>query len=433
MMRYRWRDIPDLFVTPAGRTQLREGVNYRLWPVTSRLAAIHRRTVVRRTRVVAVVGSSGKSTTARAVSAGLGIPTSVRIQNNAWSAVSYAVLRIRPGQLRAVIEVGIADKGQMRGYARVVRPDVAIVSSIGSEHHRSLGTLEVTRDEKAWMVRALSADGVAVLNGDDANVVWMATQTRARVVTYGFGESCDVRAVDAHLDWPRGMRFRVVAFGAEREVALRLVGRHMVYPALAAIAVAHVEGVPLDEAIARLATLDPTPGRMQLVALPNGATVIRDEFKSSLETIEAALEAFGEVPARQRIVVLGDISEPPGKQHAAYRRVGELVGRVADRLLITGRMRDDYTSGARRGGLPDRSISATARTPHEIAAELSALLEPGDAVLVKGRDTERLARVVLILQGRTVRCDIRECPLRTVACDDCAMLERGWGKRRVVM
>ena len=75
----------------------------------------------------------------------------------------------------------------------------------------------------------------------------------------------------------------------------------------------------------------------------------------------------------------------------------------------------------------------TGRTPQAIAAELSALLEPGDVVLLKGRDTERLARVALILQGRTVRCDIRECTLRTVACDSCAMLESGWGNHRVVM
>ena len=347
--------------------------------------------------------------------------------------MSRALLRIRPGQRHAVIEVGIADKGQMRPYARIVRPDVAVVTSVGSEHHRSLRTLEVTRDEKAWMVRSLPADGTAVLNGDDANVMWMAAQTRARIVTFGFGESCEVRAVDARLDWPRGMRFRLVAFGTEREVALRLLGRHMVYPALAAIAVAQVEGVPLDDAIARISALEPTPGRMQPVALPNGVTVVRDDFKSAVETMETALEAFGAIPARRRIVVLGDISEPPGKQHAAYRRLGAQVARVADRFVIVGRMHDDYMAGARRAGMPERCISLAGRTPQAVAADLAAMIEPGDVLLVKGRDTERLARVVLILQGRTVRCDIRECHLRTVGCDDCGMLERGWGKRRVVM
>ena len=432
-MRYRWRDLPGMLATPAGRSQISEGVQYRLWPLSSRVAMLHRRTVARRTRVVAVVGSFGKSTTMRAASAALGITRTATTLNNAWSAVCVALMRIGPGQPHAVLEIGIADKGQMRQYARLVRPQVAIVTSIGSEHHRSLGNLDVTRDEKAWMVRALPVDGTAILNGDDANVMWMAAHTRARVLTFGFGASCDVRAVEARVDWPAGMRFRLVAFGQERDVSLRLLGRHMVYPALAALALAHVESVPLDEAIERVSALEATPGRMQPVVLPGGAIAIRDEFKSSIETIEAALETFGEIPARRRIVVLGNISEPPGKQHAAYRRIGEQVGRVADRFVIAGHMKDDYASGARRAGMPGACITAGIRTPRELATRVAQLLQPGDVMLLKGRDTERLARVILILQGRTVRCDIPVCSVRTVDCEHCAMLERGWGSHRVVM
>ena len=92
------------------------------------------------------------------------------------------------------------------GSVLAARPDVAVITAVGSEHHRSLGTLEVTRAEKSWMVQALPAAGVAVLNGDDPNVMWMRQKTRARVVTFGFGAACDVRADDVRLDWPRGTR-----------------------------------------------------------------------------------------------------------------------------------------------------------------------------------------------------------------------------------
>ena len=432
-MRYRLRDIPGMLATAAGRTQIGEGVGYRMWPVMSRLARLHRRTVARRTRVVAVIGSSGKSTTLRAVAAALGItPTSTMI-HNAWGSVSSAVLRIGRGQPHAAIEVGIADKGQMRSYSRVVLPDVTVVTSIGSEHHRSLGTLDVTRDEKAWMVRALPPEGAAVLNGDDPNVMWMAGETRARIVTFGFGAGCDVRAEDARIDWPHGTRFRLAAFGETRDVAIRLVGRHMVYPALAAVAVARVEGVPLDDALARVASVAPTPGRLEPVPLPGGATLLRDEYKSTIESIDAALDTFGDVPARRRIVLLGDISEPRAPQRSAYLHVGERVARVASHLLVVGGMLDAYHSGARRGGMPGSNIVDAGRTPRQAADARAALLEPGDVVLLKGRDTQRLDRVRLILQGRTVRCDIRFCDVRTIECVDCGMLERGWGARRPPM
>jgi UDP-N-acetylmuramoyl-tripeptide--D-alanyl-D-alanine ligase len=431
-MRYRLNDLPAMLQTPIGWLQMQKGVEYRIWPLTAQLARLYRSTVVRRTRVIAVVGSLGKSTTLRAVSAILELPFHGRMHDNAWSSVAYAMLRIRPGQPHAAVEVGIADVGQMRGYARVVRPSVTVVTSVASEHHRSLGSLEVTRTEKAWMVRVLAQSGTAVLNGDDPNVIWMQGQTRARTVTFGFGESCDVRAAEVRLAWPQGTRFRVRAFGQEREAAIRLLGRHMVYPALAAIAVAQLEGVPLDEALSRLQALAPTPGRLQPVMLPNGVHVLRDDFKSTLETMHAALDVFAEIPGR-RIAVLGDVSEPPGPQRRIYQALGERVGQFAAFFIVVGHGLEAYHSGARRAGMAASHIIDGGRSPRQAAEVLARIVQAGDVVLLKGRDTQMLDRVRLILEGRRVGCDIRFCSLHTVACEQCPMLGRGWGTHRVIM
>jgi UDP-N-acetylmuramoyl-tripeptide--D-alanyl-D-alanine ligase len=432
-VRYRLKDILTMLETPAGWSQLREGVIYRLWPLSSRLARLHRLTIARNTRVVAVVGSFGKSTTTRAVSAVLEVPPHRTMLFNAWSSVAFAILRIRPFQRHAVIEVGIAEPGQMQPYARTVRPGVTVVTSIGSEHRRSLGSLDVTRDEKSWMVRVLPKSGSAVLNGDDPNVMWMKDQTQAQIVTFGFGESCDVRAWNPTLEWPHGTRFHLVAFGQERDVKIRLIGRSMVYPALAAIAVAHLEGVPLDDALARLELLPPTPGRMEAVSLSDGVVVLRDDFKSTLETMHAALDVFGEVPARRHIVLLGDVSEPPAPQRPIYQALGERVAGIASHFIIVGHGLEAYHSGARRGGMEKSSIIDGGRTPHQAADALRKLLQPGDAVLIKGRDTQKLDRVQLILAGRRVKCNIRFCNLRMMDCENCPMLETGWGRHRSVM
>ncbi len=431
-MRYRLTDLPEMLQTPMGRLQLQKGVEYRIWPLTSQLARLYRATIVRRTRVIAVVGSLGKSTTLRAVSSVLALPFHWRMHDNAWSMVAYALLRIRRGQTHAAVEVGIADVGQMRGYARVVQPNVTVVTSVASEHHRSLGSLEVTRTEKAWMVRVLAPSGTAVLNGDDPNVMWMRGQTCARTVTFGFGEACDVRATAVRLDWPHGTRFRLRAFGQERDVTIRLLGRHMVYPALAAIAVAQLEGVPLDEALSRLQALAPTPGRLQPVTLPNGVHVLRDDFKSTLETMHAALDVFAEIPGR-RIALLGDVSEPPGRQRPIYQALGERVGQLATFFIAIGHGFNSYYSGARRAGMAASHIIDGGRSPRQAAQALSAIMQPGDVVLLKGRDTQMLDRVRLILEGRAVNCDIRFCNVHTVACEQCPMLEPGWGTHRVIM
>ena len=143
-MRYALTDIPSLIYSPAGRTELSRGISYRL---SSRLARLYRRTLARNACVVAVVGSFGKSTTTRMVQAVLQMPSHDRPRSNSWGAISAAVLRIRPSQPYAVLEIGIAAPGQMAPYAKTVQPDITVVTSVGSEHLRSLKTLEVTRDE----------------------------------------------------------------------------------------------------------------------------------------------------------------------------------------------------------------------------------------------------------------------------------------------
>ena len=430
-MKYRLRDVPAMLRTPGGRRQVAGGIRFRLWPLLSRLARLHRRTVARGTRVVAVVGTFGKSTTARAVATAIGAPMHAGMAHNAFSSVARAVLRIRPGQRHAVIEVGISGRDQMETYASLVRPDVTVVTSIGSEHHPTLPRLENTREEKSHMVRALAASGLAVLNGDDPHVMWMASVAPGRVVTFGLGARCDVRASDVRLDWPRGMRFRLHADGQTRDVAIRLIGRPMVYPALAAIAVALAEGVSLDDAIARCAALPPTPGRLEPALLPSGAIVLRDDYKGTRETFFAALDVLAEIPARRRIVLFGDLSEVQGREWHLYVTLGMRVAKVASRFVTVGRCFRRYWAGARKAGMPRSAVVDAGRTVQEAAAYLGSILGPGDVVLIKSRRGQRLDRVRLILQGRDVKCDIKLCLVQS-DCADCPMLERGWGTHRPV-
>jgi len=428
-MQYGLRDLGALLRTPAGRLRVRRAAVRQLWPLLARVAAFHRRTFARRCKVVAVVGTYGKTTSARAVATALGTRLASRVGANSWIDVAAGLLRVGPRDPYVVFEVGIADVGQMAQYAPVLRPDVAVVTCIGSEHHRSLGRLAVTRAEKAHMVRAVPPSGLVVLNADDPHVMWMAGQARARVVTFGFDADADVRARAVQPDWPRGTCFRLRAGGRERDVRLRLFGRHMVYPALAAIAVALAEGVGLDEALAHVEALPPSPGRLERVPLPNGACALRDDCKSSLETIEAALDAFALVPAERRLLVMGDVSEPPGSQGPIYRALGRRIAETASWGAIVGQQHQRYAAGAVRAGMPRDRLVGTGPNPLRAVEAVRRELRPGDVLLIKGRDTQHLERIVLALQGRRVRCDIGTCRLKR-RCAGCPMLERGWGGMR---
>ncbi|HXJ82953.1 MAG TPA: Mur ligase family protein [Candidatus Methylomirabilis sp.] len=432
-MRYGVRDFVGLLRTPVGRARIRHALRHRTWPLSSTLATLHRRLVVPRTRVVAVIGSLGKTTATHAVAAALAIDRR-RSGGNARAAIAFGMLKVRPGDRHAVFEVGIAGPGQMTPYPRLLRPDVVLVTSIGSEHNASFGTIEATRTEKAKMVRALPASGLAVLNGDDLNVMWMASQTRARIVTFGFGTSHDVRGSEFVQAGPEGVRFTVEARGERRRVAIRLLGQPMAYAILGAIAVALSEGCSLDEVLPRLAAMAPLPGRLEPVVLACGAIVIRDDLKSTLESIDSNVDLLAELPARRRLVVLGDVSEPPGSPGPVYRRIGARASATAALTVCVGEGHKRYASGARRFGAPEGTIVDAGRSPLRAAEIVRETLGPGDVVLIKGRNNQRLERVALALQGHRVVCDIPVCrAVPQLRCSSCPMLSRGWAGLRVVM
>jgi len=297
--------------------------------------------------------------------------------------------------------------------------------SIGLEHHTSLGTLESTRHEKADMVRALRSSGLAILNGDDPNVIWMRDQTGARVITFGFDAANDVRASDLVLDPCGETRFRLHAQERSRAVSVRLVGRPMVYPLLAAAAVGLAEGIPLENIVSLLAGLSPTPERLQPVRTASGALLLLDTFKSASETIHVGLDVLDEIPAQRRLVVLGDVEEPQGKQGPLYKALGHRLAQTADRVIHVGGRKPfaSIVSGAVASGLPRDRLSHAGRDVLDAAAILREELRTGDVVWIKGRSTQHLGRIGLAVAGRDVRCRVLTCPVMP-GCESCLMLER---------
>ena len=424
-MRRQLRKLGQL-ATPLGRHDLWLSARNRLTPQLKDAAALHRRTLGRRIRIVTVVGSFGKTNAAAAICAVLGLPPPPN-SRNAGGSVALRMLRLRPWQRHAVFEVALSGPGQMAPIAARVRPNLVVVTSIGSEHISSFGSLDATQAEKGRMVEALGPDGTAVLNHDDPRVLAMAKVARGRVITCGLDPAADVRAADVAIDFPHGTRLTVHVGGRKLPVRLRLLGRVMVYPCLAALAVAWAEGLPLDRAVAALEALPPRPGRLQLQPLPGGAWLIRDDFKSHVETIDAALDVLDQVPGR-RTVVIGSVAEVLGSQGPIYRSLGARLAQVASRVVVVGGRFEfrNYTRGAVRAGLPRDALIDAKHSVRTAWEAVRADLEPGEVVLVKGRSDERLDRVALALQGRDVRCTIQSCKLNEIRREDCPKLATGW-------
>jgi UDP-N-acetylmuramoyl-tripeptide--D-alanyl-D-alanine ligase len=421
-----YREIPQLLRTPFGRMELWKESLDRSWPVLREVTKWYRRLVLRRTCIIVVTGTYGKTTTQRAITAALGMEPDAVERANFQSGVAKALLLTPPWQRFAPFEVGIFAPGQMIQYARMMQPDIAVVNSIGTEHHREFKTLENTRDEKARLLAGIVPHGIAILNGDDPHVLWMRGTTTRRVITYGFDEGNEVRASDWLMIWPEGSRFQVHLNGMSYPIRTRLHGRHMAYPVLAALAVVYAMNQDVNAAVTAMERLTPARGRMQVVELPNGARIIQDEYKSALETIETALDFLRSIPAARRLVVLGNIGDPPGRMRESYRAIGRRFAQFADLAFLLGSHDDIYASGAAAAGMPrERIIKFHSDLRHTVEV-LKNTVEPGDVLVVKGRLEDHLERITLALSGRRIECWRRECRSRAYRCGNCPMLEKGW-------
>jgi UDP-N-acetylmuramoyl-tripeptide--D-alanyl-D-alanine ligase len=393
------------------------------WPLLLPAAWLWRRTGLRGTRLIAVTGSLGKTSTTAAAAAVLGAAASPDARNFG-SFLALAVLRHRPRRRPLVIEVGISRRGQMERYARLLRPDVVLLTAVTDDHGRALGGIEGVAAEKARLAHALRPGGLLVVNGDDPRCRAVADTTRARTLKVGFAADCEWRIESVRVDFPHGTEVRLAGPDGVWELASPWIGTELARATALAAALGADSGLGYDRVRDGLAALRPIPERLEAVPLPSGAWLLCDSWRSTPETIESALSELGCLTGWRRIAVLGNLDElSEGTQTAAYLQYARRAAMVAERILYIGNGFEKFSRGTRQSGLAPGRLQSC-RDVHQAAAELAPELAPGTVVLIKGSHRQKLGRIRLLLQGVAVRCDLRSCPRTGLSCRLCANLEK---------
>jgi UDP-N-acetylmuramoyl-tripeptide--D-alanyl-D-alanine ligase len=259
-------------------------------------------------------------------------------------------------------------------------------------HLEFFASVDAIAEAKAEVLDGLRADGVAVLNGDDPRVRRMAEGRQRRIVWFGRDRRYDVSA-ESWRGTPFGMRFDLRVGGKTVDVALPLPGNHFVSNFLAAAAVAHVQGIP-PEAMAEAATrLTAARHRGEVRRLGEGITLIDDCYNSSPDALAAAVVTLGMATARRRVAVLGDMLELGPTGPALHHEQGAALAGTVDVVVGVGPLARHFLEGARSAGLLATRLHHFADAA-EAAAVLGTIVEPGDAVLVKGSRGIRLEAVV---------------------------------------
>lgn len=344
-------------------------------------------------RVVGITGSAGKTTTKEAIAAILS--TSLRVGKTSGNfnnhiGVPLSILELPEDAAVAVLEIGMNHPGEIRDLAAIARPHIGVVTNIGTAHIESFDSIDAIAIAKRELIEALPADGIAILNSDDARVRAFAATHPGRSILYGTSEGSEVRAtgIDWHAD---GCDFTLEGVGRYH---CPLAARGGLMTALAALATARAFDLDLAGLKDAVAALQPPKMRLQRIER-NGMLIWDDCYNSNPEAACMMLDLLAVTPASRRIAVLGEMRELGTWSEELHREVGRHAVQCEVSVLVGIRGAARHLVDAAR----DAGLSADAAyffdEPQAAGQLLKTLARPGDSILFKG---SRGTRVELALE-----------------------------------
>ena len=387
-------------------------------------------------KIVAVTGSVGKTSTKDAIytallpffhvrkssksfNSDIGIPLTILGVPNGWNDPKIWIKNIFHGLVLLVskkeypkwlvLEIGADRPGEIESISKWIRPDVAVITRIGKvpvhvEFYKSVA--DVVK-EKSFLARAVKKGGTLIVNADDEDVAKFREYTNARGISFGLEEQADVRGSYPQVIYderkkPSGMSVKIDIAGSSIPVSISgVLGRHHLYPVLAAFAVAHSQGLNLLSVSESFSSHKAPRGRMNIIEGISGSTIIDDTYNASPVALEEGLNILKEIKTEGRkIVMLGDMLELGKFSVAEHRRLGLLASKNADVIITVGIRAKDYAEGAIEGGYSAENIFSFDNS--ESAGKYAqTIIKPYDCVYVKGSQGMRMEKAVVMIMANS--------------------------------
>lgn len=369
-------------------------------------------------KVVAITGSSGKTTTRQLIDAVLrsklrGTQSPKSFNNHL--GVPLTILGASLSDEYLVAEVGTNHPGEIGRLAAIVQPDIAVLTNIGAAHIGNFGSREAIAQEKMDLPRALKSGGLAVIHRDERQSPFLEPLVRGlpsgvRVIRHGAAENCDLWAT-VQSQGEAGVDLRV---NGQWDVHLPMPGEHNAQNALAAIAVAREFGLSDAEIAHALLQAKAPSMRMQVMHLgarKHRLTVILDAYNANPESSQAAVQTLSTWPLQgegsRRVAVLGDMLELGEFAPQSHRSLGQKLAACGDAValaVLIGPL-SMFTAEALARSWPGERLVAFAQWSDDLPAKVASLLRPGDVVLIKASRGMALERLLPGLEAQVAAWD----------------------------
>jgi UDP-N-acetylmuramoyl-tripeptide--D-alanyl-D-alanine ligase len=359
-------------------------------------------------QVIAVTGSVGKTSTKealrRVLSAQGETHASTASFNNHWG-VPLSLARCPASVRFAIFEIGMNHAGEIEPLVKMVRPHVAIITTVEPVHLEFFAGIEAIADAKAEIFAGLEPGGAVVLNCDNSQFARLQHRAKtlgiSHIVSFGADKESDARLLEVSL---HATCSAVHANILKHDVTYKLgmPGRHMAMNSLAVLAAASLAGADLARAALSLSQIEPAAGRgvRRVLELASGeATLIDESYNANPASMAAALNVLGRAavgPHGRRIAVLGDMLELGPTGPALHRGLNEAIKAARiDLVYCCGPlMRNlwDALSAGKRGGYAESAAG--------LEAQAVAAIRAGDAIMIKGSLGSKMKTIVNALEKR---------------------------------
>lgn len=352
--------------------------------------------------VVGVTGSVGKTTTKDMIASVLSerfrvLKTDGNFNNEV--GLPLTMLRLDEAYEMLVLEMGMSKPGEIEYLSSLAEPDVAVITNIGDSHIEFFGSRERILAAKSEIFLHMKPGALAILNGDDPLLRTLEGKTPGPVVWCGAGENCGCRALKMTDDGEHMSFCKVKTPTLDGQLTIPALGRHMIYPALMAVAAGEHFGLSPEELMGGVAAFSPTKMRMNVLQRGDGVTILDDAYNANPQSMRAAAEVLSGAKGSYKIAVLGDMFELGAFGPMLHTGVGEYLGRVGiDCLVAVGDLAKNIAAAAGAALVPEVHYVPTRAQAYPI---LEGLLRPGCTILVKASRGMAFEEIVAFLKEHT--------------------------------
>lgn len=380
-------------------------------------------------KIIAVVGSYGKTTTSQTIYKLLSrvSPTIVSdINLDTIYNIPLTILKLRKKHKYLVLEVGVDHKGEMDFHLELFCPHVVVFTGI-TPVHSDKGLLESLSGiiaEKSKIVNKLKKDSWLIANKDDKHVLNIAKLHGKKTIFYSTKEKgTDIYASNINVSL-NGTSFVLNMDKKSIKLAGNFVGKQFIQSIMAAAAISHIEKINSNQ-LKRLASKTiPLKGRMSIEKGPKSSTLINDALRANPASTKAGLETLSLLKAKRKIAIVGEMGELGKYKVKKHQEIGELINQLnIDFLITVGPLTKHIANKVDNKKTKVYPVACVS----EAASILTQKVMPkkNDVIYLKGSLLKHMERIILISKGKKVGCQVISCPFYN-PCSRCKYLQKGY-------